>query len=569
VIVATGPVLVTTASKTDVLCNGGVTGTITVNQPAAGTPPYSYSLNRITWQGSPVFSGLAAGTYTVYFRESNGCENSLSITVSEPGVLSATVSTVAAICNGESNGVINVTPAGGIQPYEYSINAGVSWQNSNIFNMAAGNYSVTIRDVNGCTARQLITVAEPALLTATSTNSNATCNGGNDGTITVVANGGNSNYMYSLDGTNFQSSNKFNVAPGNYTITVKDNLGCSKSFDTNVLLTNNLIYTAQADPVICESLSTQLQLNSNATVYTWTPATGLSNTSINNPVANPIVTTEYYVTATLGRCSIIDTVVVKVNKAPVPNAGSDGFICYGQTFQLNATGGTQYKWSPSTFLDNPDIQNPISTPTNNMTYLLSVISDINGCASLITDDISIDVTQPIKVKTFPYDTIGYTGDQFQIKAVPSDSDAINFSWTPVRGLNFSNIANPFVTIGAIGDDVLYQVIVATVAGCKGEGYVRVRVFRGPDIYVPNAFTPNGDGRNDKFYPVPVGIKSLNYFRVFNRWGQLVFSTNQLNEGWDGTLSGLKQGNGTFVWMAEAITKENKIITKKGTVTLIR
>jgi len=97
----------------------------------------------------------------------------------------------------------------------------------------------------------------------------------------------------------------------------------------------------------------------------------------------------------------------------------------------------------------------------------------------------------------------------------------------------------------------------------------VRIFRGPDIYVPNAFTPNGDGRNDKFYPVPVGIKALNYFRVFNRWGQLVFSTNQLNEGWDGTLGGLKQGNGTFVWMAEAITKDNKIITKKGTVTLIR
>ncbi|MBK8607068.1 MAG: gliding motility-associated C-terminal domain-containing protein [Chitinophagaceae bacterium] len=83
-----------------------------------------------------------------------------------------------------------------------------------------------------------------------------------------------------------------------------------------------------------------------------------------------------------------------------------------------------------------------------------------------------------------------------------------------------------------------------------------------------AFTPNGDGRNDRFLPVPVGIKSLNYFRVFNRWGQLLFQTKTLHDGWDGKLQGAQQATGVYVWMIEAITNQNKIITKKGTVTLI-
>ena len=126
-----------------------------------------------------------------------------------------------------------------------------------------------------------------------------------------------------------------------------------------------------------------------------------------------------------------------------------------------------------------------------------------------------------------------------------------------------------VTIGPIGSDLTYKVTASTVAGCKGEGFVHVKVYTGPDLYVPTGFTPNGDGRNDVFTPFPVGIKSLNYFRVFNRWGQVVFSTSTLHQGWDGRLGGREQSSGTYVWMAEAVSNQGKVITKKGVVTLIR
>jgi gliding motility-associated-like protein len=567
--VIAGPALTTTASATDVLCNGGATGSITVAQPAIGSGPYEYSLDGTTWQFSNNFPGLIAGTYTVYYREANGCQGTLSIAVAEPTALTASAAMVPVVCNGQNNGIITVTSGGGVTPYDYSIDGGTTWQSSNVFNVPSGNYTITIRDANNCTTTQTISVTEPAALTAFSANGPASCDGGNDGVITVTANGGNSGYQYSLDGTTFQSSNVFNVAPGNYTVTVKDNLGCITTFNTTVLLGSNFTLTPQADPTICEGTSTQLQLTSNATQYAWTPSAGLSSTTISNPVANPTVTTTYYVTATLGRCSGEDTVIVNVNAAPIPNAGVDGFICYGQTYQLQASGGIQYSWTPNTYLDNPNIANPISTPTKDVTYTLSIISDINGCASLTTDQIRIDVTPPIKMKTFPYDTVMYNGDMIQLLAVPSDNDVINYVWSPATGLSDPNIANPTVTAGAIGDVAHYQVIASTIAGCKGEGYVTVRVYKGPDIYVATGFTPNGDGKNDKFTPFPVGIKSYKYFRVFNRWGQLIFSTTKLHDGWDGKLGGRDQPSGVYVWMIEGMTKDDRPITKKGTVTLIR
>lgn len=576
-LVTAGPPIATTATHTDVLCKGGSTGSITVAQPVAGNPPYEYSLDGVNWQAGNVFNGLPAGIYTVWFRERDGCQGSIPVTVSEPDLLATTAAMVPVVCNGQGNGIITATGSGGIAPYQYSID-GLFWQSSNIFNVPAGTYTVRIRDANNCNSSYDITVTEPAALTANSANSNASCDGGLDGVILVTANGGNSNYTYSIDGTNFQASNQFNVAPGNYTVTVKDNLGCTTSFPAIVGLTDNMTMTPQADPTICESKSVQLQLVSNATQYRWSPATALSDTTIYNPVANPVVTTQYIVTATLGRCVHEDTVIVNVNAAPIPNAGPDGFICYGQNYRLLATGGTNYTWTPSTYLDNTNVSNPLSTPAKDIIYTVTILADANGCASLVTDDMRIDVTPPIKVKTYPYDTIGYPGDRFPLLAVPSDSDVINYAWTPTAGLSNPNavagagnlnIPNPVVTVGAIGQDVQYQVVASTIAGCLGEGYITVRIYKGPDIYVPTGFSPNNDGKNDRFTPFPVGMKSYNYFRVFNRWGQLVFSTRQLNEGWDGRFGGVEQASGVYVWMIEGLTKDDRLVTKKGTVMLIR
>ena len=113
---------------------------------------------------------------------------------------------------------------------------------------------------------------------------------------------------------------------------------------------------------------------------------------------------EYYLVATLGRCTTYDTVIVNVNKAPVPNAGPDGDICYGQSYTLQASGGFSYHWTPAFYLDAPTGPNPVSTPSKTTTYVLSV-TDAIGCKSLITDDVKVVTSRPMRINTYPFDTI--------------------------------------------------------------------------------------------------------------------------------------------------------------------
>jgi len=322
---------------------------------------------------------------------------------------------------------------------------------------------------------------------------------------------------------------------------------------------------------VCESNSVQLQLVTNANQFAWTNGGTLSSTTIANPVAKPSATTLYTVTATLGRCSITDDVLVNILPAPIANAGTvpiDG-ICYGQTYQLQGSGGVLFKWAPSTYLSSTTVFDPITKPEKTITYSLSV-EDANGCASLVPALVTVKVTPPIKVTVYPEDTIVHAGAQFSLLAI---SAATDYTWSTASGitnLNDPYIPNPIGTAPlSDGSVVVYKVTATTAAGCQGDAYVKVQVYKGPDIYMVTGFSPNGDGKNDLFIPIPVGIKSIKYFRVMNRWGQLIDSTSELNKGWDGRLNGVEQPSGAYVWMVEGITKDNKVIAKKGTVTLVR
>ena len=558
VTIAAGPAPIAEVATSNVDCNGLSTGSAIVTVANSGS--WQYSLDGINYQTSNVFNGLAAGSYTVHFRNGVNCSSTQTFIVSQPAVLNASMTTKAVQCRGNSNGVINISASGGTAPYQYSLN-GAIYQTADSFIVAAGTYTVYVKDNNGCIKTSVVTVTEPVLLTAISGSTNASCNGGADGKIIVTPDGGTAPYQYSIDGSTYQPSNQFSVNPGLYLVYIKDANSCITNNNVVVGLSNNLTLTPLADEIICESDSVQLMVQSNATVYSWTPANTLTNASIADPIAFPADTTQYVVSATLGRCSTTDTLVVYVRAAPTPDAGLDGDICFGQTYTLHGDGGVGYFWSPSTYLNSPTDQNPVVTPDKTIDYLLHVV-DANGCKSLQPDKVTVNVIPPIIVK-ISKDTIVAEGDQFLLH---TSSIATNYLWSPARGLNDPTSTDPMVTVDK---DITYTVTASTSAGCKGSASVTLKVFKGPEIYVPTAFTPNNDGKNEKFFPFPVGIKSISYFRVYNRWGNLVFSTNKLFDGWDGKANGVEQPTGVYVWMAEGITKENKKITKRGTVTLIR
>jgi gliding motility-associated-like protein len=164
------------------------------------------------------------------------------------------------------------------------------------------------------------------------------------------------------------------------------------------------------------------------------------------------------------------------------------------------------------------------------------------------------------------DTSVVVGQPLQLNA----TGGIDYLWVPGTSLNRANINNPIAMYNGSFDSIQYKVLMINENGCQDSAYVTVRVFRtNPQIFVPSAFTPNGDGKNDVFRPIAVGITNIEYFRVYNRWGQLVFSTTTNESGWDGRIAGKDQGSGTFVWVVKATDFTGKAVFAKGTVTLIR
>jgi PKD repeat protein len=191
-----------------------------------------------------------------------------------------------------------------------------------------------------------------------------------------------------------------------------------------------------------------------------------------------------------------------------------------------------------------------------------------------TDGCSDTAYQSVFIQTLPVvwagnDTAVVIGQPLQLDARSSDGTGDIFSWSPPEGLSDTAIANPVAVLGDGIDSIRYFVTAMDSLGCSGVSSIRVIVFKSmPDLFVPNAFTP-GRVANGVFRPVPVGISRLNYFKVYNRNGQLVYSTSQMGEGWDGRVAGVVQPSGTFIWVAEALTYAGKIINRKGFVILVR
>ncbi len=221
-----------TPTQTAVIsCNGNTNAAISI-AANGGQAAYSYSINGTNYQSSNTFSNLGAGTYTVYAQDANGCIGSNTLTITQPAAIGINAVPTMISCAGLNNGQIFVSASGGTAPLTYSIN-GTTFVTSNTFNgLSAGNYTVTVKDANGCqqTFSTTITSPTPLSLTCVPTVSN-----GSNGTITVTGSGGNLPYTYSIDGTNYYSGSLFSgLAIGVYTVYIKDANGCISSMEVNI-----------------------------------------------------------------------------------------------------------------------------------------------------------------------------------------------------------------------------------------------------------------------------------------------------------------------------------------------
>ncbi|MEO7960521.1 MAG: PKD domain-containing protein, partial [Ginsengibacter sp.] len=325
-----------------------------------------------------------------------------------------------------------------------------------------------------------------------------------------------------------------------YTATLTESPGCTNSQSVIVNVVDRVSLNMGGDTTICQTDSARLNIVSNALHYTWMPAASLDDNTKKNPLAFPVAKTTYSVRANIGKCNAAGTKIVTVVPYPQAFAGADTTICFPGVAQLTATGGSSYLWTPGTFLNDAGIANPLSTPSQSILYIVAV-RDILGCPKPAFDSVLVNV-EDIVAEAGPRDTIVVENQPLQLVG----SGAEVFFWSPPNGLNDNTIANP---VAILQTNQQYVLQVRSAAGCSATDTIDVIVYKvKPGLYVPNAFTPNGDGLNDVFRPVAIGMKSIKYFKIYDRRGKLIFSTTSQNRGWDGTFRGSPQDSQVYVWI---------------------
>lgn len=360
------------------------------------------------------------------------------------------------------------------------------------------------------------------------------------------------------------------ATPGVYTIRciATNSNGCTDTFYKTFTVWALPVVDAGPAQRICRDAPVQLNAT-GATGYVWSPATGLSCTGCATPLAAPDSTRMYYVTGTdahncVNNDSIMVTVVQRFNMQQSPG----GEICKGKIMNLDAIGADSYSWSPATGLTATTGSRVFAHPDVTTTYRV-VGYDRFNC---FTDTGYITVTvHPIPVVDAGPDVTIIGGTSVRIPTQTS-ADATSFRWSPVSTLDCPDCKNPVATPN---QTTTYRVEVTNSGGCKNSDEVTIFVLCGKDnLFIPNTFSPNGDGVNDKLYPRGTGVYTVKSFKIFNRWGEQVyeavnFAPNDEGKGWDGTYNGKPLTPDVYVYMIEVICNNKNVMGFKGNVSLIK
>lgn len=346
---------------------------------------------------------------------------------------------------------------------------------------------------------------------------------------------------------------------------VLDDEGCVNRDSVLVRVTDHVDLNVMGDTTICQGDTMQLRVKSNAFSYSWRPASQLINAGVAEPIAITSSKTTYTLQANIGSCSASGAVTVSTVPYPVANAGRDTTLCFNTSIQLSATtDGSRFAWTPAIGLNKADVLHPVATPPKTTAYIFAAY-DSKGCPKPGIDTVLVTVLSKINADA-GHDTSAVLEQPLQLVA----SGGISYLWSPDIGLSATNVANPVALYTETFNQLRYRVLVFNEANCVDSAFVTVKIFNtAPGIFVPTAFTPNGDGKNDILRPISVGMKHFGFFRIYNRWGQQVFSTEADGKGWDGTVAGTPQTVGTYVWQVKATDYKGAAYFKKGTVLLIK
>ncbi|HAN39373.1 MAG TPA: hypothetical protein DCQ29_10770 [Chitinophagaceae bacterium] len=248
----------------------------------------------------------------------------------------------------------------------------------------------------------------------------------------------------------------------------------------------------------------------------------------------------------------------------------DDTLCIGDRTTLTAFGATRYVWSPSLGLNSINTATVIAAPQTTTQYRV-IGFDAHNCFQ-DTVDIIVAVGQYPTVSIGPDSLTLNTGVRQQLNPTVTNGPISTWAWSPNINISCTDCATPVVTVKT---PVCYAVKATNIFGCAGTDTICIKPFcENTQVFIANAFTPDGDGRNDKLVVRGQGIKTIRMFKVFNRWGQVVFekanfSPNDVSAGWDGTIKGVKAPPDVYVYICEVVCDNDVTYTYKGNTALMK
>lgn len=538
----------------------------------------------------------SGGIYTVSLFISDGieCSDFLSIPeffVIEEPIADFTLQQPLIPCWPDDPGIQNnvtVVPEGTALSYQWTMgnNDTIYVENPQYLYYMPGDYEITllVTTNNGCTDThsQTLTVMGPF---AEVIVSDQTVCVGQEITFEITNQENVNDFLWIFDDGNTSSSqvatHTYNYIPSGGVFNAKlqiSNEDCVTAIDIPIQIFNveaGIIVTnideSQELYEVCSPFESKIISNSLNDVYRdWylnnepfaDGENSFNHTFINNS-SEDIVNTITLIVQDDNDCSDTASVDVTVFALPIVEISNDTIICLGDEIQIYASGGTEYVWSPNTNISNINTQSPIVYPEEAITYTVDVYNE-NNCKT--TDSVFINIQFPPDIYLSPEIDSIIIGDTVFTTLI-TDQENLSYLWTPQTFISCYDCPEPFFYPE---ESMRYTLVIEDSLKCFRYNYfIDVIVIEEYSLDLPSAFTPLGHESNQKVYVRGLGIRKLLQFRIYNRWGEEVFFTDDINQGWDGYYKGELQNIDTYVYYVEAEMYDGNVITKKGNILLMR
>ncbi len=567
------PFFIVKAQKDEFCVNADGTATVTLS---GGTTPYSYSWTTVPAQTNSVATNLAAGNYTCFITDANGCKTQSAFTIGNISNLNPQITAVInTSCNGGCNGSATAGIVGGGGPYSFNWIGIPSGTLATVGGLCAGQYTVKVTDPLGCYTFTNVIITEPPVLTVSVTVPGIICSGAN-GVITSTVGGGTPGYTYNwtpggLTGAAVTVSPTVNTG---YQLTVTDSKGCNavKLFTVNVSAPLSIIAGTNS-LTVCPNVTTAISVNATGGNgnynYTWMPGF-LSGQSITVSLQSTTVYT-VFISDGCGTTPISTTVNVNIWPTPVPSFVANttkGCVPLCVQFSTTTTGTNTTYWTFG------DFASPVVSPVVNHCYTKAgnytvnmTITDIHGCkTSLIKPNLITVYPKPKADFIYTPDIIDLNSPDAEFKN--SSINASQFTWVMDGNLLSYNPIVQYTFLEA--RCYTLKLFVSNETFCSDSTQKILCITEGFNFWAPNAFTPDEDTHNDVFKPKGTGWSSEKYnFQVIDRWGVTVFKTNDINGAWDGKLYGTDATDDVYVWKVFVKDIYDKDHEFDGHVMLIR